>query len=62
MSGVRALASVLGFGSFLIGCFFSFSPNLGEHRFGNTLAVAGSIIIAGLLISMAIAGRGKMMK
>jgi ABC-type molybdate transport system permease subunit len=56
------LASILGFGSFLIGCFFSFSPNLGEHRFGNTLAVAGAIIIAGLLISVAITGRSKMLK
>ena len=62
MQGVRALASVLGFGSFLVGCLFSFSSNQGEHNFGHSMAVSGAIIIAGLLISLAIAARGRTLK
>lgn len=62
MGGVRMLVSVLGFVSFLIGCLFSYSSHPGEHNFGKTMAVSGAIILAGLLISLAISGRGRLMK
>jgi hypothetical protein len=55
MKFIRILAAVLGFGSFLFGCFLSFaSTNLSERSSGQTLAQAGATIIAGLLISLAI--------
>lgn len=62
MGGVRMLASVCGFVGFIIGGLFSYSSNPGEHNFGRTMAVAGAIIIAGLLIGLAISGKGRVMK
>lgn len=60
MAGLRTLAAVLGFGSFLVGCFFSFSANPGEQNSGHTLALAGAVIIAGFLISAAVADKGRL--
>jgi hypothetical protein len=54
MKMIRVLVGILGFGSFLIGCVFSLSPNVGEQTAGRTLVQGGAMLIAGLLISLAI--------
>jgi len=54
MKVIRVFVGILGFGSFLTGCVFSLSPNIGEQTVGRTLVQGGAVLIAGLLISLAI--------
>ena len=59
MGSLRVVTAVIGFGSFLFGCFLNFSPNLGERLIGQTFTIAGAILIAGVVIGMAIVEKGK---
>ena len=59
MGSLRVVTVVIGFASFLFGCFLNFSPNLGERSTGQTFAIAGAILIAGAVIGMAIVEKGR---
>ena len=50
---------MIGFASFLFGCFLNFSSNLGDRIIGQTFALARAILIAGAVIGMAIVEKGR---
>jgi hypothetical protein len=60
MSYLRLFSFLLMAGSLVIGLFLSFmASNVSERILGHALLIFSAIIISGLLISAAIAERGK---
>lgn len=60
MNYLRPLTAVLGVGCLVVGFWAALSSGTAEHvtALGNSLVIAGAVIIAGAIISSAIARNG----